>query len=153
MEYFSKDMLNYISNFLEIHDFHRLALCCKAFFKVYKNHVYQRLRSEKACLFRRRGFKENGQRNYCVRCKTWVRDKEALNHEKRCSYNQTLPRIHELLEPCYMHYDPICAFIDHSKYEDGVCPYYCLMRQYECESKNIKSESESESEIKMITWL
>ena len=160
MEYFPKDVLNYISKFLEIHDFHRIALCCKAFFRVYGNHVYQSFRSEKACLFRRRGFKENGHRNYCVKCQSWVHKNNLFNHKERCSYNKTLPIIKIPRQEAYMEYDPICVFIDHSTFVNGECPYDCLMRKDDClmrkddclmrkESKKISSSQVGQ--IKMIT--
>ena len=71
MEYLNKDLLFLLCKYLNVHDFHRFAFTTKRIFGIIHNHPYKRLRSENACLFGRKGFKEGGKDDYC--CKCWHR--------------------------------------------------------------------------------
>jgi F-box domain len=64
----NKDVLRELCKYLDVHEFHRFALTSKRVFKIIHKHPYKRLRSEKACLFRKKGFKRNGGIIYCCKC-------------------------------------------------------------------------------------
>jgi hypothetical protein len=81
VEYLPKDILLYLCNFMDVHTYHRFALCSKEVFRKTQTHISRQFRGN-GCFNRR--LRQYLQRKYfCARCELWMSD-ITINHKRRC---------------------------------------------------------------------